>query len=70
MNEEERRIARRAIKYLKKHGLTIHQGWTINGKPSADVQEYLDSMIEACFPTDEDELEDQVVELIEKGLEA
>ncbi len=70
MNEEERRIARRAIKYLKKHGLTIHQGWTINGEPPAAMRDYLDSMIEGCFPTDENEVEKQVVELIEMGLEA
>lgn len=58
-------IAHKAIRYLRQNGLTIRQGWTVNGKPPADVKDYLDAMIEGCFPTDEDELEEQVIELIE-----
>lgn len=61
----EREIATEAIAYLRKYGLTITTGWQVNGQPPADVREYLDGVIEGCFPTDEAELEDQVIDWIE-----
>jgi hypothetical protein len=67
---DEARIAKKAIRYLKRHGLTITQGWQINGTPPESVREYLDGMIEGCFPTDEDELEKEVIGLIETDLSA
>jgi hypothetical protein len=68
MNAKEKRIAQEAINYLKTHGLTIDQGWHLNGKPPWEVQSYLDSMIESCFPVDEDELAEQVIDMIETEL--
>jgi hypothetical protein len=68
MNAEEKRIAEEAINYLKTHGLTIDQGWHLNGTPPTDVAEYLDSIIESRFPTDENELTEQVAEMIETEL--
>ena len=62
-------IAHRAIQYLRRHGLTITEGWRINGEPPSDVRDYLDGMIAACFPSDEDEVEEQVIALIENELE-
>lgn len=68
MNPEEERIAQEAISYLKTHGLTIDQGWHLNGKPPSDVAGYLDRVIEGCFPTDEDELTEQVIGMIRMDL--
>ena len=68
MNAEEERIAQEAINYLKAHGLTIDRGWHLNGKPPSDVATYLDSMIGGRFPTHENELVEQVVEMIETEL--
>jgi hypothetical protein len=68
MNAEERRIAHVAIGYLRDHGLSIDQGWHLNGEPPQDVEEYLDGMIESCFPTDEDELTERVIDMIETDL--
>ena len=65
MNNDVNQIAKKAIAYLKKHGLTIDTGWHLNGTPPEDIAEYLDSVIVGCFPTDEDELKKQVIELIE-----
>jgi hypothetical protein len=69
MNEKETGIALEAINYLKEHGLSIGQGWQVNGEPPRDVRTYLDGMIETCFPTDEHELAEQVIELIEDELQ-
>lgn len=70
MNTKERRIAQEGISFLKDHGLTIDQGWQLNGKPPQDVEEYLNATIECCFPSDEDEVVKQAIELIEMDLEA
>ena len=69
MNTKERRIAEEAINYLKSHGLTIHQGWQLNGNLPQEVAQYLNGTIECCFPSDEDEVVDQVIEMIEMELE-
>lgn len=69
MNEEEKRIAQEAISYLKAHGLTIDDGWHINGDPPPDVATYLDCMIGNFFPVDEGELEEQVLAQIEAELD-
>jgi len=63
--KSKRQIAKEAIAYLKKPGLTIDTGWHLNGTPPEDVAEYLDSVIVGCFPTDESELVEQVIDLIE-----
>ena len=67
-SSDEARIAKKAIRYLKRHGLTITNGWKINGTPPEEVREYLDGMIESCFPTDEDELEEEVIGLMETDM--
>ena len=65
---ERWQIAQEAMSFLQTHGLTINRGWHLNGNPASDVREYLDGLIESCFPTDEAELTGQVIEMIEYDL--
>jgi len=67
-SETRHRTAEMAMSYLETHGLTIDQGWHLNGNPPPDVAEYLDGLIEGCFPTDEAELTQQVIEMISGDL--
>ena len=69
LNTEEKCIARKAIQYLRQHGLTITNGWEINGVPTREMRGYLNGVIESCFPSDEDELEDRVIEIIESEMD-
>jgi hypothetical protein len=66
--ETRHRLAEKSMRFLEAHGLTINRGWHLNGNPPSDVGEYLDSLIESCFPTDEAELTKQVIEMIEYDL--
>lgn len=70
MTEQERELRKRAAAYLKKHGLTIDNCWQLNGEPPEDAGNYLNAMISGCFPADEDEVREQVLELIQMELEA
>jgi hypothetical protein len=65
---DRHRIAEEATCFLETHGLTIKKGWDLNSNPPSDVREYLDGLIESCFPTDEAELTEQVIEMIEYDL--
>lgn len=69
LDTEEKRIAQRAIHYLRQHGLTITDGWNINGTPPVEVRSYLGGVIQSCFPTDEDELADRVIEMIQSEMD-
>ena len=68
MSVNEKQTAQEAINYLKKHGLTIHQCYEINGEPPQDVAAYLSGRIDACFPSDEDEVAEQVIDMVEMEL--
>ena len=66
MNEQEKRIAREAIEYLKEHGLDFDVTWNFRGgKPSPEIEEYLDGHIDSCFPSDPDEVAEQVIDMVE-----
>ena len=68
MTAEEERLARRAIAYLKKHGLTMEWSWKLNGQPPEDVQDYLGKLLDYAFPPDEETLVDLIIGLIEVDL--
>ena len=68
MTAEEERLARRAIAYLKEHGVTMEWSWKLNGQPPEDVQDYLAREIDHCFPDNENYLAELVIGLIEMDL--
>lgn len=69
MNEQEKGIARRAIEYLKKHGLSFDVTWKLGGDaPPPEIEECLDGHVQSCFPSDPEEVAEQVIEMIEMDL--
>ncbi len=62
--ERKRTIADEALVCLETHGVTITKGWSVNGSPSAEVETFLDSLIEDRFPTDETKLAEEVISFL------
>jgi hypothetical protein len=69
MNDQEKCIAREAVRYLKEHGLDFDVTWNFGGdRPPPEVEEWLDGHIGSCFPTDPAEVAQHVIEMMEMEL--
>ena len=68
MTEQEKRVARRTIKYLKEHGLDFDVTCNLGVEVPAEIQACVDSYFDSCFPTDPDAVAEQVIDMIEESL--